>query len=158
MGATTRMLAAGAALMLILGLGPSANAPPQKDAERGVRRALIRLNALLASRDMSLLDEFVSSDDAMLIGTTAGEVARGRSAIDTYLQNVFARPEVMSFSWREVQVSVRDTTAWLFAEGDRILKGGEGEETREAYRLTGVLELHGGKWTWRQFHGSHPVA
>ncbi|RAK56512.1 nuclear transport factor 2 family protein [Phenylobacterium deserti] len=157
MGATTRMLAAGAALLLILGLGPSANAPPQKDAERGVRRALIRLNQLLGSRDMALLDEFVDADDAMLIGTEAGEVARGRSAIETYLQNIFARPESFAFSWREVQVSVRGTTAWLFAEGTRVFRGETGD-VKEPYRLTGVLELHNGRWAWRQFHGSQPVA
>ena len=157
MGATTRMLAAAAALLLIMGLGPRANDPPQRDAERGVRRALIRLNTMLASRDMALLDEFMPFEDAMLIGTEAGEVARGRSAIETYLQNIFSRPETLSFAWREVQVSVHGTTAWLFAEGTRVMRGESGE-TKEPYRLTGVLELHQGKWAWRHFHGSQPVA
>jgi ketosteroid isomerase-like protein len=157
MGAVTRTLAAGAALLLIFGLGPAANAPPQKDAERGVRRALIRLNKLLAARDAGMVGEFVNASDTLLIGSEPGEVARGRAQIEAHFAKLLSGPDTITFSWREVDVSVRGTVAWLHAEGTAILRSETGER-REPYRLTGVLELHGGRWLWRQFHGSQPVS
>lgn len=155
MSFSTRKMAAGAALLLLFGLGPSAAAPPRSGAERGVRLALIRLNGRLSRRDMGVVDEFVDADDTLLVGS-AGEKARGRVALETQFRALFDRPETVSFSWREVQVSVRGTTAWLYAAGERVSRKDEGED-REPYSLTGVLELHGGEWLWRLFHGSRPV-
>jgi len=149
----TRTLAAGAALLLVFGLGPSATAPPRKGAERGVRLALIRLNGLLSRRDMGVVEEFVDADDTLLIGAAAGEKARGRVALENHFRELFKRAETLSYSWREVQVSVNGTTAWLYAAGEAVLQG-EGGEQRTPYSLTGVLELHGGVWLWRLFHGS----
>jgi hypothetical protein len=153
----TRTLAAGAALLLVFGLGPSATAPPRSGAERGVRLALIRLNGLLARRDMGVVDEFVDANDTLLIGSEAGEKARGRVALETHFRELFARPETISYAWREVQVSVRGTTAWLYAAGEVVTRGDAGER-REPYSLAGVLELHGGEWLWRLFHGAQPAA
>ena len=156
MGVSTRGLATSAALLLVLGLGSSAVAPPRSTAERGVRLALIRLNGLLGRRDMALLDEFSPAPDTLLVGSEAGERARGRQELELLLARLFARPETIAFSWREVDVSVRGDVAWLHAEGHLVTKGEDGQETgRTPYRLAGVLEPHGTRWQWRLFQGTH---
>jgi ketosteroid isomerase-like protein len=157
MSSSTRTLAAGAALLLVGSLAPSLAAPPQRDAERGVRRALIRLNQLLAGRDLAIVDEFARGEDTLLVGSLASDRARGRAELEAHFRRYFERPETFSLSWREVEVAVRGSVAWLHAEGELILRGDE-TERREPYRLTGVLELHAGKWLWRLFHGSQPAA
>jgi ketosteroid isomerase-like protein len=157
MGVSNRSLAAAAALLLVGSLAPQLAAPPQRDAERGVRRTLIRLNNLLASRDMAVVDEFVDSPDTLLVGSHAAEQARGRAGVEAHFRRHFERPETITFAWREVDVAVRGAVAWLHAEGEVVLHGDDGDR-REPYRLSGVLEQRGGKWLWRLFHGSQPAA
>ncbi|MDB5446236.1 MAG: hypothetical protein JWQ97_1553, partial [Phenylobacterium sp.] len=120
----------------------------------GVRLALIRLNGLLSRRDMSILDEFSPSADTLLVGSAAGERARGRGELETFFTHLFARPQTLAFSWREVDVSVRGDVAWLHAEGNLVAKGEDGQESRTPYRLAGVLEPHGTRWQWRLFQGT----
>ncbi|CAN7271142.1 nuclear transport factor 2 family protein [Phenylobacterium sp. LjRoot219] len=157
MALSTRSLAAGAALLMIFGLGPQVLAPPRSIAERGVRLALIRLNGLLSRRDLSIVHEFVAAADTLLIGAEPGERARGRAEIEAYYEQLFAKPEALSFAWREVDVSVRGDVAWIHAEGDVVRKTDSGE-VRRPYRLAGVLEPHGGDWKWRMFQGCEPAA
>jgi len=157
MGFSNRSLAAAAALLLVGSLAPQLAAPPQRDAERGVRRTLIRLNNLLSRRDMAIVDEFVDGPDTLLVGAHTGEQARGRAGVEAHFRGHFERPETITFAWREVEVAVRGAVAWLHAEGEVVLHGDSGDR-REPYRLTGVLEQHGGKWLWRLFHGSQPAA
>lgn len=158
MGVSTRSLAAGAALLLVCGLGSSAVAPPRSIAERGVRLALIRLNGLLARRDMAILEEFSPAADTLLVGSDTGERARGRGELEAFFTELFARPQTLSFAWREVEVSVRGDVAWLHAEGNLVLREEGGQESRVPYRLAGVLEPHGNRWQWRMFQGSKAPA
>jgi len=153
MGVTTRGLAAGAALLMVFGLGASAAAPTRAEAERGVRRALVRLNQLLANRDMDILDEFSPAPDTLLV-TAAGERCRGRGELEAYFKSRFAQPTTAVYSWREVEVSVRGDTAWLHAEGESVQTDAKGEVTRHPLRLAGVLEPHGKRWQWRFFQGT----
>jgi uncharacterized protein (TIGR02246 family) len=156
MSASTRLLAAGAALLLVLGLGPGVTAPPQGTAERGVRRTLMRLNDRLSRRDLSLVDDFAEGPDTLLVGSEVGEVARGRDGVEAHFKALFDRPETVAFSWREVEVAVHGHVAFLHAEGEVVVSGGEGGEERRPYRLTGVLQLRDGLWRWRLYHGSEP--
>jgi ketosteroid isomerase-like protein len=156
MAAMTRMLAAGAALLLVMGFGPRAAAPPRKGAERGVRRALVRLNERLASRDPAVIDEFMPDDDTQLVGSELGEVAHGRAAVEAHFRKLYDRTETLTFDWREVDVSVHGPIAWLHAEGHAVVREA-GAERRRPYRLTGVFELSHGQWKWRLFHGSEPA-
>jgi len=153
MGVTTRGLAASAALLLVCGLGASTAAPTRSEAERGVRRALVRLNQRLAARDMAVLDEFSPAPDTLLIGA-AGERCRGRAELEAAYKDMFALPFTVTYSWREVDVSVRGDVAWLHAEGEVVAKNDDGTETRAPYRLAGVLEPHGKLWQWRFFQGT----
>jgi len=156
MAFTTRSLATGAALMMVFGFGQQVLAPPRSIAERGVRLALIRLNGLLSRRDLSILDEFIAAPDTLLIGPGPEERARGPVQLEAFFEQLFARPEAHSFSWREVDVSVRRDVAWIHADGELIRKTDSAEE-RAPYRLAGVLEPHGGDWKWRMFQGSRPA-
>lgn len=157
MGLSNRSLAAGAALLVVGSLWPMLAAPPQRLAERGVRRALIRLNELLGRRDMAIVDEFAMDEDTVLVAPIAKDRARGHDQIESHFRDFFKRPDTLSFAWRDVQVSVHGPVAWLHAEGEAVLHGEEGDR-REPYSLTGVLELHGANWRWRLFHGSLPAA
>lgn len=156
MGFSTRSLAAGAALLMVFGLGPQAISPPRSSAERGVRLALIRLNGLLARRDTAILDEFVAADDTLMVGARAGDRAQGLAQIAEAFQRMFQMPETVSFVWREVDVAVRGEVAWLHADGQIVLHGDAGEQ-RFPYRLAGVLEPQGPRWKWRLFQGSQPI-
>jgi uncharacterized protein (TIGR02246 family) len=153
MGVTTRGMAAGAALMLIFGLGGSTAAPTRSEAERGVRLALIRLNELLAARDLAILEEFSPSPDTLLIGG-GGERCRGRAELEAFYKGLFAMPYLAQYSWREVDVSVRGEVAWLHAEGEVVMTEKDGTAARHPYRLAGVLEPHGKRWQWRFFQGT----
>jgi ketosteroid isomerase-like protein len=157
MGAVTRILATGAALALVLGLGPRASAPSRKGAERGVRQALIRLNGHLAKRDLAIVDEFMPDEDTLLAGSELGEVAHGQAALRRHFETLFARTDTIAFDWREVEVSVHGPIAWLHAEGHAVVREAGAAERRRPYRLTGVFELHHGQWKWRLFHGSEPA-
>jgi ketosteroid isomerase-like protein len=156
MALSTRSLATGAALLMVLGFGQQVLAPPRSIAERGVRLALIRLNGLLSRRDLSVLDEFIHAPDTLLIGPGPDERARGPEQIEAFFEQLFARPEAHAFSWREVDVSVHGDVAWIHADGELIRKTDSGEE-RTPYRLAGVLEPRGGDWKWRMFQGSRPA-
>jgi ketosteroid isomerase-like protein len=157
MAFSTRTLATGAALLMVFGYGQQVLAPPRSTAERGVRLALIRLNGLLSRRDLSIVDEFVDCEDALLIGSEIGERARGPGQIEAYFEELFARPEALSFAWREVDVSVHGEVAWIHADGE-VVRRGDSSEVRQPYRLAGVLEPRSGDWKWRLFQGSQPAA
>ena len=157
MATFTRGLAAGAALLLVYNLLPEALAPPRIGAERGVRRALIKLNELLAAKDIAVVDEFVASEDTLMVGSAAGEVSRGRDELEAHYRKIFGLPGTYAFSWRAVEVSCHGPVAWLHAEGDLVVTG-SGPERRVPYRLTAVLEQDAGRWKWRLFHGSQPTA
>jgi hypothetical protein len=157
MGSMNRSLAGAAALLLVGSLAPQLAAPPQRDAERGVRRTLIRLNQLLAARDRTITEEFIDSPETLFIGFAAAEAARGQREIAAHFERLFGQPETIAFSWRRVEVSVRNAVAWLYAEGELVRKDGE-SAAHEPYRLSGVLELNHGRWRWRMFHGSRPAA
>ena len=56
---------------------------------------------------------------------------------------------------RRINASQLGDLAWFFADGQVVLSSGT-EQRRAPYRITGVLERHGDRWLWRQFHGSEP--
>src|SRR5690348_13139104 len=134
MAVSNRSLAAAAALLLVGSLAPQLAAPPQRDAERGVRRSLIRLNDLLSRRAPAIIDEFVKGPDSLLVGSQSSDQARGRAELEAHFRRYFDQPETFSFAWREVDVAVRGPVAWLHAEGEVVIRG-EGGERRQPYRL-----------------------
>lgn len=85
-----------------------------------------------------------------------GEIARGRAAIDAILQGLFSRPETITWTWDEVEVSSAGEVAWAYAEGHVLIQGSD-EEKPLPYRLTAVIQKIGNAWKWRQFHGAEPA-
>ena len=128
-----------------------------RDGEAAVLAGLDRLGSLLSAKDIAFVDEFAASADVRLIGSEAGEIAEGRVAIEALVRKLYALPVSLGWEWARRSASVAGTVAWVFAEGDVVI-GRTGTVERVPYRMTGVLELDGGRWRWRQFHGSEPAA
>jgi ketosteroid isomerase-like protein len=126
------------------------------DEQAQVLAALDRLGAALGARDPGFADLFAPVADVRLIGSEKGEVAEGRAAIAALADALFRLPVRLGWQWRRRDVSVAGDIAWLFAEGDVVIAGADGER-RRPYRLTGVLQRFGDDWRWRQFHGAEPA-
>lgn len=127
----------------------------QDPTHREIREKLDRLNALLATKDSAILAEFTASPDMILIGSEAGEVVEGGQAFEDFIDRLFALPLTIRWDWRTVRIAQERDIAWVFANGDVVVSDVSGEK-RSAYRMTGVLQRHDGRWVWRLFHGSEP--
>ncbi|MEJ2709154.1 MAG: nuclear transport factor 2 family protein [Anaerolineales bacterium] len=121
-----------------------------------VHQALERFNELVATKNMQVLKEFAPGDEVLLVGSEAGEVASGRHALEAFFRHVFAREAAFAWQWDRIEVSHAGNLAWFFADGWVILSTAK-KQRRAPYRISGVLERHGGRWLWRQYHGSEPV-
>lgn len=131
--------------------------PSDGEIQSQVRQVLERFNELVSTQDPQVLAEFAPGDDFLLIGSESGEVAAGRQALEAFFARIFARKTTFSWEWDRVDVSHAGNIAWFFAEGRVILTTAH-EQRKAPYRISGVLERHGGRWLWRQYHGSEPVA
>jgi ketosteroid isomerase-like protein len=126
------------------------------DTRTEVLEALDRLNSMVTRRDLAVLSEFDDRADVLLVGPKEGEIADGPGAVTALFQHVFGLPLRIGWSWQNIRVSSSGHIAWLFAEGHVIMTG-EAGQTKSPYRASGVLERHGNRWKWRQFHGSEPA-
>jgi ketosteroid isomerase-like protein len=130
----------------------------QSDAEvrSQVREVLERFNDLVSTQNLQVLAEFAPGDEVLLVGSDAGEVATGRQELEAFFARIFARDATFSWEWDRIDVSHAGDLAWFFADGWVVLSTAK-EQRRAPYRITGVLERHGERWLWRQYHGSEPV-
>jgi ketosteroid isomerase-like protein len=130
----------------------------QSDAEvrSQVREVLERFNDLVSTQNLQVLAEFAPGDEVLLVGSDAGEVATGRQELEAFFARIFARDTTFSWEWDRIDVSHAGDLAWFFADGRVVLSTAK-EQRRAPYRITGVLERHGERWLWRQYHGSEPV-
>jgi hypothetical protein len=132
------------------------------DVRSRVREVLERFDHLVSTRDSQVLAEFALGDEVHLVGSDAGEVAASREEIEAFFARVFARPVTFSWEWDRLDVSHLGNLSqacdvvWFFVEGSVILSTLE-QQRRTPYRVSGVLECHGERWLWRQYHGSEPV-
>jgi ketosteroid isomerase-like protein len=131
--------------------------PVDEDARSEVKGVLERFNHLVATRNLKVLAEFAPGDDVLLIGSDEGEIAKGPQEIGAFFRRIFAHSSTFSWEWSRIDVSRVGDIAWLFADGWVIVTSPEGQ-VKTPYRITGVLELNGERWLWRQYHGSEPVA
>ena len=132
--------------------GPPASAdPPHAVADRLLRS----LVAALRARDLdAALGCF--SDDAVLLGSEAGERADGTAAIRAFLSAFFAGPVTIGWEWDELAAERSDGVVWFLLEGEAVLLG-EGEQ-RRPYRISGVVVERDGRAVLAQLHGSEPAA
>ncbi len=118
---------------------------------------LQRFNDFVSTRNLQVLAEFAPGDDILLIGSDAGEVARGNREVAAFFGRIFTRDSTFSWEWDRIDISYTENTAWFFADG-RVVISTENEPRKSPYRITGVLERQGERWLWRQYHGSEPVS
>lgn len=126
--------------------------------ESKVIGGLRRFGTLLAARDPAIAGEFATDGDALLVGSEAGEIARGPDEIAAFFDKLVHAPVTISFEWSDTHASVIGDVAWLFATGHAIVVSEDGGERRSPYRLTGVLVRREARWLWKHFHGSEPTA
>jgi ketosteroid isomerase-like protein len=121
-----------------------------------VCEVLERFNDLVSTQNLQVLAEFAPGDEVLLVGSDAGEVATGSQELEAFFARIFARDTTFSWEWDRIDVSHAGDLAWFFADGRVVLSTAK-EQRRTPYRITGVLERHGERWLWRQYHGSEPV-
>ena len=115
--------------------------------------ALGEFRAAVSQRRLEgVLSLFAPDADATLIGSSAGEIARGPLDLRSFLEQMFAGPQAVSWEWDDVSISAAGDVAWLWLEGALCLDG----RSERAYRISGVLERRQGRWLWSLFHGSEP--
>jgi ketosteroid isomerase-like protein len=115
--------------------------------------ALGEFRAAVSERRLEgVLSLFAPDADATLMGSSAGEIARGPRELRTFLKRIFSSPHRVSWEWDDVSISCAGEVAWLWLEGALVLDG----RSDRAYRISGVLERRQGRWLWSLFHGSEP--
>jgi ketosteroid isomerase-like protein len=130
--------------------------PSDSEIHSQVHQVLERFNELVSTKNPQVLDEFAPGDDVLLIGSDAGEVARGRRELQAFFTRIFARENTFSWEWDHLDVSHSGNIAWFFAEGRAVLTTAQ-KQRKAPYRISGILERPGARWLWRQYHGSEPV-
>ena len=115
--------------------------------------ALGEFRAAVSQRRIEgVLSLFAPDADAILIGSSVGEIARGPLELRAFLEKMFDAPHTISWEWDDVSISACGDVAWLWLEG-ALCRDGRSER---AYRISGVLERRAGRWLWSLFHGSEP--
>lgn len=124
----------------------------------GPEDAVRELSDAFAARDLpAALACFVPGDDIGYAGSEQAETASGRAALTALLTDVFARDE--AYSWRATSVTVHEhgASAYVFAEADGSVRTDAGGTDAFAYRVSGLVELVGGRWLWRHCQGCEPT-
>jgi ketosteroid isomerase-like protein len=119
-----------------------------------VLMALGELRSAVSERRIEgVMALFAPDADATLIGSSAGETARGPMELRAFLEELCAAPSSYSWEWQDVDVSAAGDVAWLSTEGSLVVDG----VVDRPYRISGVLERRSGRWLWVLFHGSEPA-
>ncbi|WP_433378361.1 YybH family protein [Actinoplanes sp. CA-142083] len=116
------------------------------------------LSAAFAARDLSAaLACFVPGDCVGYVGSERGETASGRDALTALLGKVFLRDE--AYAWKETAATVHrhGDQAYVFTEAEGEVRSDAGVVSEFAYRVSGLVELVGGRWLWRHCQGGEPT-
>ena len=130
---------------------PATAEPPQEVAQRLLRS----LVAALRARDLEAATGCFT-DDAVLLGSEAGERADGVAAIRAFLGAFFDQPVTIGWEWDAITADRLGDVVWFLLEGEAVLQGEL--EQRMPYRLSGVMLERGGRAALAQLHGSEPAA
>jgi hypothetical protein len=121
--------------------------------------AVADLSDAFAARDLGeALACFVPGDEIGYAGSERAETAAGRDALTALLGDVFLRPE--AYAWTATAATVHEygTSAYVFAEAEGLVRTDAGETETFPYRVSGVVELVGGRWRWRHCQGGEPTS
>lgn len=137
---------------------PAPTMTPPDDVREQVLAALDALNTRVRARDLDgAFALFAEDAEALIVGSSEGEIARGPEEIRALLARLFGASYTVGWSWDVRRVASAGQVAWLYAEGEVVLQGPDGE-TRRPYRVSGVFVRTPTGWRWAQFHGSEPAA
>ena len=109
-------------------------------------------SALAQKRLEGVLTLFAPDADGVLIGSAAGELARGPMEMRPFFEELFESENTYSWEWDDVSVSCAGDVAWLWTEGALVVNG----RSARPYRISAVLEQRQGRWLFCLFHGSEP--
>jgi ketosteroid isomerase-like protein len=124
----------------------------------GPIEAVTALSDAFAARDLTAaLACFAPGDDIGYAGSERTETATGRPALVELLTAVFGRDE--AYSWTPTAVTSHEygSAAYVFAEARGLVRGDAGAVDTFAYRVSGMVELSGGRWRWRHCQGGEPT-
>lgn len=127
------------------------------ETETLVLGTLDALSETCGRRDLEgVLGLFASEVDVSLVGSEAGEIARGPSELRSFFERLFRRPGTFSFEWGAYEISARGDVAWFLAEATATYTEGE-SVTAVPYRTTAILQRGDSGWLIAHYHGSEPV-
>lgn len=139
------------------GPSPIPSASPET-VQRDIREELARFSELSGASDLQgVLARFDDDPDILLVGSDAGEVFKGRAAMEAWLGKLYGSS---GFSWRmdRIEIGGHADTAWAFVEGHAVVTKKETGAIRftAPYRFSAVFVKRAQAWKWRLFHGSAP--
>lgn len=125
------------------------------DAVNGI---LARLVFLLRSRDLvQIMNLF--TEDAILFGSEAQEVACGPSELQAFFESILTQPVTVLWTWDVLHVRQGIDTTWFVGPAVLHLLDELGGEQVCPYRLSGVLTRSPNQgWLFSMFNGSEPAA
>jgi ketosteroid isomerase-like protein len=116
------------------------------------------LSAAFAARDLdAAMACFVPGDDLGYAGSEKGETATGRDALTALLGKLFLRDEAYAWSVTATTVHPHGDRAYVFTEADGSVRSDAGVTDSFPYRVSGLVELAGGRWRWRHCQGGEPT-
>lgn len=110
-------------------------------------------DALVVKDAETLIEMMLPAKHYVKIGTDAGEVIEGSEDIDTYYRNHVACTEDFTINFINLDVQVRNETAWFYTQQVWKLKW-KGVPEEFVMRMTGVLEKVDEAWKFAQIHAS----
>lgn len=114
-----------------------------------------RLLAAIARRDLpTTLACFSSGQDVMVVGSEAGERARGRKAVTAFFVQVYANSSGYRFDLPVRELTSHGDMAWMVADG-RVTDPAGSES--KPYRLTAVLVREASGYHVALWSGAEPV-
>jgi ketosteroid isomerase-like protein len=124
--------------------------------ESRIREKLQHFSALLRARDPAAADE-LGKGGAPLFGSEAHEQYFTRDEIASHLDEIYAKPFLLSFDWKKVLPSRSGAVVWAVVDADLVIdEPGKGRRAMP-YRLTAIFEEVDGELLWRLFSGSEPA-
>ena len=116
------------------------------------------LSAAFAARDLdAAMACFVPGDDLGYAGSEKNETATGRDALTALLGKLFLRDEAYAWSVTAATVHRHGDRAYVFTEADGSVRSDAGVTDSFPYRVSGLVELAGGRWRWRHCQGGEPT-
>lgn len=118
---------------------------------------LNRFSALVAARDMAIVDDLWNDLGFRLIGSEDGENASNPAQLTAHFRDLYAKPYRLTWDWASHSVTHSGETAWVFADG-QVIHRYDDHEDRFPYRAVCIFQNCNGTWLWRLFSGSEPSA